>query len=30
MSNWSVLVPEIWLLLAACAVLLIDLFSKHP
>jgi NADH-quinone oxidoreductase subunit N len=26
--NWTVLAPEIWLLLAACGVLLIDLFSQ--
>jgi len=25
--NWSVLLPEIWLLIAACAVMLIDLYS---
>ncbi len=25
--NWPVIVPEIWLLLLACAVLLVDLFS---
>ena len=28
--NWSVLSPEIWLLLAACAVLLVDIFNNHP
>jgi NADH-quinone oxidoreductase subunit N len=28
--NWTVLAPEIWLLLAACGVLLIDLFSQDP
>ena len=28
--NWSVLSPEIWLLLAACAVLLVDIFNSHP
>ena len=28
--NWSVLSPEIWLLLAACAVLLVDIFNTHP
>ena len=28
--NWSVLAPEIWLLLAACAVLLVDIFNAHP
>ena len=26
--NWLVIYPEIWLLLAACAVLLVDLFSS--
>ena len=26
--NWSILVPEIWLLLAACGVLLVDLQSR--
>ena len=26
--NWLVIYPEIWLLLAACAVLLVDLFSN--
>jgi NADH-quinone oxidoreductase subunit N len=25
--NWSILAPEIWLLIAACAVLLVDVFS---
>jgi len=25
--NWSILAPEIWLLMAACAVLLVDVFS---
>jgi len=28
--NWQVVLPEIWLLLAACAVLLIDVFNEHP
>jgi NADH-quinone oxidoreductase subunit N len=28
--NWPVVHPEIWLLLAACAVLLVDLFSNDP
>jgi NADH-quinone oxidoreductase subunit N len=28
--NWSVVSPEIWLLVAACAVLLADLFSQDP
>ncbi|MDE2145200.1 MAG: NADH-quinone oxidoreductase subunit NuoN [Burkholderiales bacterium] len=28
--NWSVILPEIWLLLAACAVLLVDLYSRDP
>ncbi len=28
--NWPVVYPEIWLLLAACFVLLADLFSKDP
>ncbi len=28
--NWSVLSPEIWLLLAACGVLLVDIFNSHP
>ncbi len=28
--NWSLILPEIWLLLAACAVLLVDLFSTDP
>ncbi len=28
--NWPVVHPEIWLLLAACAVLLADLFSSDP
>jgi NADH-quinone oxidoreductase subunit N len=26
--NWAVITPELWLLLAACAVLLADLFSR--
>jgi NADH-quinone oxidoreductase subunit N len=26
--NWPVVLPELWLLLAACAVLLVDLFSS--
>ncbi len=26
--NWSILAPEIWLLMAACAVLLIDVFNR--
>jgi NADH-quinone oxidoreductase subunit N len=30
LSNWMVLAPEIWLLVAACAVLLIDLFVEDP
>jgi NADH-quinone oxidoreductase subunit N len=30
MMNWSVVVPEIWLLVAACVVLLVDLFSTDP
>jgi NADH-quinone oxidoreductase subunit N len=30
MTNWSALAPEIWLLLAACVVLLVDIFSSHP
>ena len=30
MMNWSVLYPEIWLLLAACVVLLVDIFNTHP
>ncbi len=28
--NWPVIYPEAWLLVAACAVLLVDLFSKDP
>ncbi len=28
--NWTVVLPEIVLLVAACGVLLVDLFSKHP
>ncbi|MCM0610106.1 MAG: NADH-quinone oxidoreductase subunit NuoN [Ideonella sp. WA131b] len=28
--NWTVVLPEIVLLVAACAVLLVDLFSRHP
>ena len=28
--NWPVVYPELWLLLAACAVLLVDLFSSDP
>ena len=28
--NWQVVQAEIWLLLAGCAVLLLDLFSKDP
>ncbi len=28
--NWSVVLPEAWLVVAACAVLLVDLFSRHP
>jgi NADH-quinone oxidoreductase subunit N len=28
--NWSVVSPEIWLLVAACGVLLTDLFSQDP
>jgi NADH-quinone oxidoreductase subunit N len=28
--NWSVVVPELWLLLAACTVLLVDLASQDP
>ncbi len=28
--NWSVVHAEIWLLVAACAVLLVDIFNKHP
>jgi NADH-quinone oxidoreductase subunit N len=28
--NWPVVYPELWLLVAACGVLLADLFSKDP
>jgi len=28
--NWTVVLPEIVLLAAACGVLLVDLFSRHP
>jgi NADH-quinone oxidoreductase subunit N len=28
--TWQVVAPELWLLLAACAVLLLDLFSRDP
>ncbi|MDP3615997.1 MAG: proton-conducting transporter membrane subunit, partial [Rubrivivax sp.] len=28
--NWPVVYPEIWLLLLACTVLLVDLFSTDP
>jgi len=28
--NWPVVHPEIWLLVAACAVLLVDLFNNDP
>jgi NADH-quinone oxidoreductase subunit N len=28
--NWPVIYPELWLMVAACAVLLIDLFSADP
>jgi NADH-quinone oxidoreductase subunit N len=28
--NWPVVYPEIWLLLAACSVLLLDVFSTDP
>ena len=28
--NWPVVYPEMWLLLAACIVLLVDLFSSDP
>ena len=28
--NWLVILPELWLLLAACGVLLVDVFSDHP
>jgi NADH-quinone oxidoreductase subunit N len=28
--NWAVVQPEIWLLVLACAVLLLDLFSNDP
>ncbi len=28
--NWPVVYPELWLLVAACGVLLVDLFSTHP
>ena len=28
--NWTVVLPEIVLLVAACGVLLVDLFSRHP
>ena len=28
--NWTVVLPEIVLLVAACGVLLVDLFSQHP
>jgi NADH-quinone oxidoreductase subunit N len=28
--NWTVVLPEIVLLVAACCVLLVDLFSRHP
>ena len=28
--NWPVVFPELWLLLAACGVLLADLFSTDP
>ena len=30
LMNWAVVYPEIWLLVAACAVLLVDLFSNDP
>ncbi len=28
--NWAVIQPELWLLVAACAVLLVDVFSSDP
>ena len=28
--NWLVVFPEMWLLLAACVVLLVDVFNDHP
>src|SRR4051812_46830754 len=30
LMNWSTVGPELWLLAAACIVLLVDLFSDHP
>jgi NADH-quinone oxidoreductase subunit N len=28
--NWAVIFPELWLLVAACAVLLVDVFNSDP
>ena len=30
LANWSILYPEIWLLVMACVVLLVDLYTTDP
>ncbi|MDQ2780351.1 MAG: NADH-quinone oxidoreductase subunit NuoN [Pseudomonadota bacterium] len=30
LANWTILYPEIWLLVLACAVLLVDLYTSDP